>query len=125
MKKRGFTLIELLAVVVILVLISIVAFPPITNQISGSKDKVSDVTQELIYGAVETYMDNHQKLYPIVSGQNYCIKINELVNDGILETPVKDMGNGNEIDLDRYVKVEINTKNDINYALLNVNENCS
>lgn len=128
MNKKGFTLIELLAVVIILVLIAVLAFPPITNQISGSKNKVSDVTKEILYSAAESYIDRHMQEYSPYKVR--CVRIGDIVDDGILEAPIKDVATGNEIDLNRKIKVKLGYvngviyENDITYTLLNSGSVC-
>ena len=128
MNKKGFTLIELMAVVIILVLIAVLAFPPITNQISSSKNKVSDVTKEMLYGAAENYINRHLQTYS--SYTTRCVRIGDMVDDGILEAPIKDVGTGNEIDLNRKIKAELGVvngvtyENDVTYTLLNSGEAC-
>lgn len=84
MKNKGFTLIELIGVVVILGLISLVAFPALLNQIKNSKEQINDSTKQIIYSAGESYLEKEANTYSKVEGVSYCISFDKLLNDGFI-----------------------------------------
>jgi prepilin-type N-terminal cleavage/methylation domain-containing protein len=118
MNKKGFTLIELLSVVTLIVLISLIVLPNIVSNINKKKGELSEVNTELLAAATDVYIDNHSGVYTDsfeADGSVYCIPIQSLINDGVLETPFKDV-NGNEIDYSDVVKATYNsTYNDFTY----------
>ena len=118
--KLGFTLIELLAVVIILGIISLLAFPPILNAIRSTKGKISDASKEILYNAVGLYVSDNINNYPKYNGNKYCVTVNELVKGEYLPSKVYDSVTGNEIPQDS--KIEINIENDI-YSY-NFNDEC-
>ena len=100
MNKKGFTLIELLAVVTLIALISIIAIPNITKSIRNKKNDISEANQKLLAAATETYIENNKSIYSNsyeANGSTYCIPVQTLIDNGVLETPFKDI-NGKEID---------------------------
>lgn len=113
--KKGFTLIEMIAVVIILALISLIALPNIINQLTEKKIEVSDATERMIFEATELYMQDRLNLYPreipnytSCNQTCYCVSLQELVNEGILEKPLKDFKTGTEISLNKRVQSKIN-----------------
>ena len=115
MKKKGFTLIELMGVITILAIITFLVAPTIINQINNSKDKMDDVTKNLIYSAIDLYLDNKGKDYPKYNGSTYCLTLNDLVEDGQLSAPVLD-SNGDEISLNQVIAIDVRN-DDYNYRL--------
>lgn len=109
MKEYGFTLIELMGVIIVISLISILAVPPIMNQIAANKDKVSSATETIVMSATELYMENHSSKFSkdVEDGSIYCVQLNELVDEGLLELPFVDQATGKSIDPDRYVKIKV------------------
>ncbi len=105
--KRGFTLAELLGVIALLVLISIIAFPPILDSIRKSKSNLDETTKSLIYGATNIYVSNRLSTYPIVENNVYCVKLQDLVDSGNLIADLKNANTNESIDLNKYVKVTI------------------
>ena len=124
MDKKGFTLIELLAVVTLIALISIIAIPKITNSILKKKDELSEVNQKLLASAADTYLENNQSLYNNSyesNGSTYCIPVQALIDNGILEKPFKNI-NGKEIDYTDKVKATYQAEyNGFSYELVNKN----
>ena len=110
MNKKAFTLVELMGIITVLGLISLLVAPTIINQIRNSKGKIDNVTEKLIYSATDLYLDNKQSEYPKNDGSTYCIKLQDLVNDGKLSSPVLD-SSGNEISLDRIIAVDVYNAN--------------
>ena len=125
MNKKGFTLIELLSVVTLIVLISLIVIPNITSSINKKKGEISEANMQLLANATDVYIENHSSFYTNsfeANGSTYCIPVQTLINDGVLETPFKDV-NGNEIDYSNVVKSTYNaTYNGFQYELVDKND---
>lgn len=122
--KKGFTLIEMVAVIFTLSLISLIVLPAIINQIGNKKGEVSDASLKIIYNAAELYMTENPRDYKLLNGNTYCIIIEKLVNNGKLTVPLLDLKTGDEISLDRGIKVTFNSYDDPEYKLTN-NSKCT
>lgn len=106
--KKGFTLVELLGVIVLLGLLTIIAAPPILNQIKKTKEKLSSATETLLSSAAEEYVEEHLTNYPIKDGNVYCITLKTLVDYDKLKSPIIDASSGEEInETENVMKVEI------------------
>lgn len=125
MNKKGFTLIELLAVVTIIALISIIMIPNISKNLRDKKNEISETNQKLLSSATEIYLENNQSKYNNsyeANGSTYCIPVQTLIDNGILETPFKNI-NGQEIDYTTQVKAIYQAEyNSFTYELVNQNE---
>ena len=125
MNKKGFTLIELLGVVTLIVLISLIAIPNIASSINKKKDEISEANMQLLGAATDVYIENHSSIYAYgfeANGSTYCIPVQTLINDGVLDAPFKDI-NGNEIDYSNVVKSTYNaTYNGFLYELVDKND---
>ena len=119
MKNKGFTLAELLAVIIILGLLVIVAFPPLLNQLKKSQNKLNDATLKILGTAAEQYVDEHGSTYPIVKDNVYCIPLKTLINSGYLKSPILDASSGEAVDEEQYIKFTINGINKYDYELTN------
>lgn len=84
-KKNGFTLAELLGVIVILAAVSLIAFPPIINQIRKSRNELDDALNSLILPAAKSYIEENN--LP-TNGTCYYIKLDVLIKDGKLVDPI-------------------------------------
>lgn len=61
--KKGFTLVELLCVIIIIAVISMIAFPLVTSYVNQSKDKLYDIQVKDIESAAKKWtIDNTDKL---------------------------------------------------------------
>ena len=124
-KSRGFTLIELLGVVTLIVLISLIVIPNIVSNVNKKKGEISEANMELLGAAAGVYIENHSSMYTNsfeANGSTYCIPVQTLINDGVLETPFKDVS-GNEIDYSDVVKATYNdTYNGFQYEFVDSNE---
>ena len=124
-KSRGFTLIELLGVVTLIVLISLIVIPNIVSNVNKKKGEISEANMELLGAAAGVYIENHSSMYTNsfeANGSTYCIPVQTLINDGVLETPFKDVS-GNEIDYSDVVKATYNdTYNGFEYEFVDSNE---
>ncbi len=120
--KRGFTLVEMIAVIGIIAMIAAVSFPAIINQLGEKKEQISDVTKKIIFDAADLYFSDHQSEYPKVSGESYCISIDQLVSVGSLQAPIKDYLTGDEIPLTTNVKTTVNSYSE--YGSYSLVETC-
>ena len=118
--KKGFTLAELIGVVIILALISLLAFPPILNSIRKTKGELSDASKEILYNATSLYVSENLNDFPKTNGNTFCVTLNTLVTNEYLPTKVYDATTGEEISLDS--KVEVKVEND-SYTY-NMNNEC-
>lgn len=106
--KKGFTLVELLGVIVLLGLLTIIATPPILNQIKKTKDKLSSATEQVLKIAADSFTDKHLTNYPMKDGNVYCVTLKTLVDYGELTPPIIDASSGDEINqTENVMKVEI------------------
>ena len=115
MKKNGFTLIELLGVIIILALLIILVFPSIINSIKKTSGKIDDLTLELVYSAADAYIAKHKSAFPKKNGNKYAIALQELVDDGLLISPIKSANN--DEDLTKLKSVQVTYYNGFNYEL--------
>ena len=111
--KKGFTLAELLGVIVILGLIALLSFPPIVSQIKKSKKEIDEGNLIVIQTAFERYKNENAHKLVFKKDTDYCIKLKTLVNDGKLDTPIKNSDN-NEIDVNlTYLRLKSNNTYDL------------
>ena len=114
--KKGFTVVEMVAVITIIALICLLAFPSISNRIKKAKEDISEVDFKLIVTASDLYIDEHNDNYPKKDKDVYCIAIQDLVSDGKLSSDVLSTSN-NKYTLTDYVKTTINGK-ETNYEIV-------
>lgn len=113
--NKAFTLIEVLAVIIIVVSLFLIVVPTVINKFSNQKANVSEVTEKLILDATKLYIkDNDISLSK--TDKNY-IEISELVDQGYLESPVKNPNNINE-DITETGTVEIKYTDKFEYKVL-------
>ncbi|MDD3452925.1 MAG: prepilin-type N-terminal cleavage/methylation domain-containing protein [Bacilli bacterium] len=120
--KKGFTLIEMIAVIIIISVLMITIIPSVLNQLSNKKEEISDLNKQAIYAATSNYLDYNKTTYPLNYGRAYCIKLETLVNAGEISSPIKDFKTGNEISLDKVVKITINIYNDPEYSVVEADD---
>ena len=108
-RKNAFTLVEMLAVIVVLGLIMIVAFPRILEMVTRQEDEVDKAKEKMIASAVESYLNANKNSYPAREGKSYCINLFEIDNKGYLAL------DSDEVDLDQ--KVLINYTTDHKYTI--------
>lgn len=110
MNKKGFTLIELLACIIILAMITLVAYPAIMNFIDSSSEKIDEAKKTVIIAAAKDYVNdnvnNYKKSDIDSSGKN--IFVSELINNGYIT-------NDDIVSSDEYnstcVNVKVNSSN--------------
>ena len=124
--KKGFTLIEMIAVIGIIAIMSIMVMPLIMNQIAEKKEKISDTTNDLIFTAVDLYLNDNISNFPKQVGSKYCVKLETLVSKGYLKSPLKDVKTGKQLDTSRFIKIEVNAYGDYaDYVILDKGESCN
>lgn len=113
-RKKGFTLIELLAVLALLALIMIVIVAPMVTKVQKVKQDLSDSQKKLIYSAAETYIKKNQDRYPKKEGEKYCISLQTLVYEGLLQDNIINQLSEEEIPLERTIQITVESR--VNYA---------
>lgn len=78
--NKGFTLIELIGTVVILAIISLIAFPSIINLLNKSNDNIDTHTREFIQTAALDFVNDNKDNLPSE------ITVIDLVNGGYLQS---------------------------------------
>lgn len=84
--EKGFTLVELIAVVVILGLIGLIAFPAVSNILRGAKKDVKEVNVDTILNAAYDLAQKDPSILPSTygeRGEEVCVR--ELVTCGLLK----------------------------------------
>jgi len=104
MKNKAFTLLELLGVVIILGVLSLIAFPPLLNQIKKAKQGIKDSTKTLIIDAAKDYYEDNTNNFDLIEGMTYCIDIKTLTDENYLNKNLKNE-NLNNIDTSKKVKL--------------------
>ncbi len=106
--KKGFTLVELIAVVILIAAISVLGITLINKNVNRKKAEISDAMMKIINSSAEVYMSYNPSNYKKTNGNIYCIKLSTLVELEILQSPIQDPVTKNNIDENKYVKVEVN-----------------
>lgn len=119
MNKKGFTFVELTAVVILLALVSVLAFNIITKSVNSKKNDISDAMNKIIYEASSIYMGYNPNNYSKIDGNIYCIKLGDLTDLELLNDPIIDPVTNKNIPLNKYVKVEVNV-NDYLYDIVDL-----
>ena len=109
--KKGFTLVELLGVIVILTVIGFIAVPTVLNMYRGSKEELSDLTEQVLITSTKSYVNDNENDFPINNGNVYCVSLKRVVSENYLKTPVIDSNTGEEIDLNKIVQVKVTNGN--------------
>lgn len=112
MKEKGFTLTELLGVITIIAILCLITFPSIISQIRGKEETIDNATKTLIESGVEIYMNYHETEYPKIVGKTYCITLKKLVDDKILEEPIKN-AQGDDIYLGTPVLITVKSTSEL------------
>lgn len=119
--KKGFTLAEILGIIIIIGILLVIVAPAITSRINNLKDKSKDTGYELVYMAVSQHITENKLKYP--SGKKYCIKISDIIDEGKLTSPVKEIDTGKTID-DYSVLVSIYSSGNEYYELIANADEC-
>lgn len=115
MDKKGFTIIEIIGVIIVLGLIALLAFPPMLNMVKNSENDIDEATKTLIYTASSQYTAKYMNDFPKVTGNVYCITINDLVKETYLSSTIVN----DDISLDTKIKITISNDNKYEYIIDN------
>lgn len=119
LNKKGFTLVELLAVIVILSIIAIIAYPIIGNTINNSKKKL----QKEQYNRIKSAAKNWTTTNSIDDLNGECVSVNKLKSEGFLEDgKIEDPLNGS--DMNGSFKITWNSSTNQYYYLYWGNQTC-
>ena len=104
MKSKGFTLVELLAVISILSLLSLITSMVVSNSLREAKTDLTDTQNKAIELATKAWgSDNINKLP--TSGKCVYITLQDLIDDGFLESKVVNPTTKGEISTDLKIKI--------------------
>lgn len=107
MNKKGFTLIELLAVTVVLGLMVLMIFPNLLSTIGDVKTRETIILRNRLKEAATVYAENNKNdiiELKKVNGTTY-ITLGDLVDSGLLDSPIIDPSNDTEIPLPTNIKI--------------------
>jgi len=107
MNKKGFTLIELLAVAVILSLMILSVVPNLLETFNQVKQKEKDLFIARLLEAAKVYAENHKhdiESFKKINGVAY-ITLRDIVDSGLLKTPIIDPADNKEIPLTTLIKI--------------------
>lgn len=90
-KNKAFTLAEILGVIVVISLLLVLIVPAILNQITNSEEDATKAENEFIYNAADLHIRENPDKYPTDKSGKYCIPIKDLIDEGKLVEPVKDV----------------------------------
>jgi len=114
--KKGFTLIELLAVIILLAIIALIAYPTLNNVISKNKDKLYEKQISELERHANTWIMDHAETFELENGDSYLLSFEELYNSGLINSKeVKDPRNSENIK-GCIAIIRNNTKYDIKYS---------
>lgn len=118
MKKKGFTLIEMICVIAFLSIIITLSTISIVNGINDNRKKQNEATLKLIYSATSEYIQKYENKYEKGRNASYCIKIADLINDGVLVKKLQ--YDDKQIDVNKYVSLNY-IENKFEYELVSEN----
>ena len=124
MNQKGFTFIEIISVIILMALVSLAIIPTIISQVSKETDNVNEVTLDLIYEATDSYVKPRYHTYQPIAGNVYCISLETLVDNNVLDKNLKDAKTNKAIPLTRNVQVSVNGYQEFEYQLLDSEASC-
>lgn len=101
--KFGFTLIELIAVIVVIGLVAVIAFPSVTNILKSSRQNTAGIQTSEIVRAAKDWGLEHPSQLPI-EGQSTQVKLSEL-KKGYISLNVKNLETGVILSNETYVNI--------------------
>lgn len=116
MNKKGFTLTEVIAVIIVLGLIGLLAFPQLLNLLKNNEKRLDEHTKTLINTAASQYTNKYVDDFPKKNTSVYCITLNDLVKEQFLSKEI--------LDLPLTTKVKISVNSDLKYEY-SVDNNCT
>ena len=97
----------MICVIIIIGMLLILAIPNIANLIQDEEANISDAMNKVIIEAAELYVSQNNGIYIKTEGNVYCIKLQELIDNEYLSSPLKDPKTKKEINTNNFVKVHI------------------
>lgn len=114
--KKGFTLVELIAVVTLLGILLVFAYPKVTDISEKKNSEITEAKMKLIENATVDYMDRYandtEKGILQNIGDINCISLEDLENENLIPVDISDIKKKYN-----YVKIVIGNKN--SYRLVN------
>lgn len=111
MKKEGFTLVELIAVIILLGLLSLIVSIPVSKIIKNTRKSLNDNQKEQIKLAASLWATDNPYLLPPYTEDKSSINITieQLRDEGYLDTDIMNLINKNKIKICSYVTITLNT----------------
>ena len=119
MNRKGFTLTELIAAITLLVIIIIIIAPKILSSFNSKTEELSKQKQELIFNAIDNYMDVRKNEYPRDIGKSYCISLNNLKQEEVIGVDIADV-----MQTYTYVSVKVGLNHTNSYSLFETQADC-
>ena len=112
MLQRGFTFIEMLAVVVLLALLVIIAYPIVSSQIKNTNNELTNSEKDILATSAYSYIEDNKDNYKVRSGNTFCIKVSALKQAGKIPVTLKHVKN------DEVVRVTVSSDEKLNYEVV-------
>ncbi len=119
MQKRGLTLIEMLAAITIISIIILLIVPSIISFVNTRYHEIAQTEEKLINAAVELYIEQNARKYPLNNGDTYCFLIEDLVQDNFINVNL--IENSRKFELSDILQVEVSLNKILD---IHVNQNC-
>ena len=110
--KKGFTLIELLAVIVIMGIVFGLITANIINIIDKSANKEYESLSNIIEADARIYIEKIQPVELDVVGGTYCVTLQNLSDEGLVDLPVVDPRDDSTFGLTTCTYVETTSLNE-------------
>ena len=117
MNKKGFTLAELLGVVIVMGLLVYVVVTPILSQVNKQSSKIDNITKELLYSTVDTYIEQNASKYIKDPNKTYYISVGLLINNGFLDETFLNKYNKDTLSEDTVIKA-VNENDAFTYTIM-------
>lgn len=89
MNNRGFTLVELTAIIIILALIFLIAFPNLQNILRNDKEKQYEtMVKDLCLAGEEYIYSNLSNFGEFIPGEKIEITINDLIKNDVIDDKI-------------------------------------
>ena len=109
MNKKGFTLVEIIGVITLIAVISLVAMPPIINQINKKKDEMTSSLEQQVYAGANLYVNDNASLMKYTT----CVKLSTLVSGEYLDSSIYSyVKTDDRFNENGYVKIVNDKQND-------------
>ena len=115
----GFTLVELVVSIGILLLIVSIAVPSIIGLVDKSEKKVNKAIQDQLITYAKSYVNSNNLESKLVSGNMYCMTVNDLQKEKLIDEDMNDVSGRIEI------KKENSEEIKYSYSTTNNNSGCT